>query len=203
MFLNLQLQYREMNDDKLNIEEAQLPVLSRTQKQWYAVYTHPRAEKAVHKRLKSAGITSFLPLQKTLRQWSDRKKIVDRPIISSYVFVKIGRKEQQTVLNTDGVARFIKFENEPVRIPEEQIVNLKILSDSDVDITVSEDVFIKGDLVEVAYGSLAGLRGELIRVGKQHQVVMHIIDSGLCLTVDIKKSEIKKIKIPDKRKPKS
>jgi len=192
-----------MDEDNLNTVTAELPSLSRSIKQWYAVYTHARAEKAVHKRFKNAGITSFLPLQKTLRQWSDRKKIVERPIISSYVFVKVYRKEQQTVLNTEGVVKFIKFGNEPVRIPEEQIINLKILSDSDVDIKVSEDVFIKGDLVEVVYGSLAGLRGELIRVGKQHQVVMHIIDSGLCLTVDIKKSEIKKIKVTDKHKPKS
>jgi len=193
-----------MKADTTDPDAALLPALAGGDaRQWYAVYTHFRAEKMVAKRLTDSGITAFLPLQKTLRQWSDRKKMVERPIISSYVFVRVSRREYARVLNTGGVARFITFGSLPVSIPEEQMVNLRILSNSNIDIKVSEDLFIKGDMVEVAYGSLAGLKGELIRVGKRHLVVMRVIESGLCLTVDINKSEIRKIRATEKNKRKA
>lgn len=160
---------------------------------WYAVYTHSRAEKKVTQRLKEIELEAFLPLQKCIRKWSDRKKIIDRPIISSYVFVRIRKADFCKVLRTSGVVKFIMLDGEPVKIPEEQIVNLKILSNSDVDVFVSQDMFLKGDLVEVLYGSLAGLKGELIRVGKKHKVVMRVISSGLNLTVDIQTIAIKKL----------
>ncbi len=160
---------------------------------WYAVYTHSRAEKKVAQRLKETELEAFLPLQKCLRRWSDRKKVIDRPIISSYVFVRIRKADFYKVLRTSGVVKFIMLDGEPVKIPEEQIVNLKILSNSDVDVFVSQDVFLKGDLVEVLYGSLSGLKGELIRVGNKRKVVMRVINSGLNLTVDIQTIAIKKL----------
>ena len=44
---------------------------------WYAVYTRPRFEKQVLKGLLDQGIEGYLPLIKTMRQWSDRKKMVE------------------------------------------------------------------------------------------------------------------------------
>ena len=86
------------------------------------------------------------------------------------------------------------LQGKPVVIPEEQITNLRILCGSDADIIVSSDVYLKGDLVQVVYGSLTGLTGELIRVGKKHKVVIRIIQPGMNLTVDIKTMAIQKLK---------
>lgn len=160
---------------------------------WYAVYTQSRAEKKVTHRLGEEGLEAFLPLQKSIRKWSDRRKIIDKPIISSYVFVKIRKGDFSKVIRTFGVVKFIMLDGEPVKIPEEQIVNLKILSNSDVDVMVSRDTFLKGDLVEVLYGSLAGLKGELIQTGNKRKVVMRVISSDLNLTVDIQTIAIRKI----------
>lgn len=177
------------------MEEKSAPAAKgeKTEKRWYAVYTHSRAEKRVNDRLTDAGIETFLPLQKTLRQWSDRKKLVEKPLISSYVFVKVTPKEFFTVRTTDGVVKFIMIQGKPVDIPEIQITNLRILCGSDVEVAVSSDVYAKGDMVEVIYGSLTGLRGELIRVGKKHKVVIRIIQPGMNLTVDIKTNAIRKL----------
>ena len=164
-----------------------------SRKHWYAVYTKSRAEKKVAGRLAEDGIEVFLPLQRTIRKWSDRRKIVDMPIISSYVFVHISKTDFWKVMMAQGVVKFITFEGAPVKIPEDQIKNLKILSNSDVDVFVSREVFLKGDMVEVQYGSLAGLKGELLRVGNKRKVVLRIIDSDLNLTVDINTIAIKKL----------
>ena len=176
------------------VATSQVPgELRRPGKLWYAVYTNSRAEKRVHERLLEQGVESFLPLQKTLRQWSDRKKLVERPLISSYVFVKIIQREYFTVRKTEGVVKFIMIQGKPVPIPEEQIDNLRILCGSDAEVEVSTDVYEKGDMVEVTVGSLTGLRGELIRVGRKHKVVIRVIQPGMNLTVDIKTNSIRKI----------
>ena len=172
----------------------QLPKeLKKPEKAWYAVYTNSRAEKRVSDRINELGIETFLPLQKTLRQWSDRKKVIEKPLISSYVFVKIIPREYFIVRKIDGVVKFIMLQGKPVPIPEIQITNLRILCGSDVEVEVSADVYEKGDMVEVTVGSLTGLRGELIRAGRKHKVVIRIIQPGMNLTVDITTNAIRKL----------
>ena len=42
---------------------------------WIAVYTRPRSERKAVSELNKLGIETYLPVQKQLRKWSDRKKI--------------------------------------------------------------------------------------------------------------------------------
>ena len=170
-----------------------LKELKKPEKAWYAVYTNSRAEKRVNDRIAELEIESFLPLQKTLRQWSDRKKMIEKPLISSYVFVKALPKDIYTVRKIDGVVKFISIQGKPVPIPEEQITNLRILCGSDSEVLMSNNVYAQGDQVEVVIGSLTGLRGELIRVGRKHKVVIRIVQPGMNLTVDIKSNAIRKL----------
>jgi len=183
-----------MNEKQDMPQHAEMPRIKKPVSHWYAVYTHSRAEKKVDMRLTEAGIETFLPMQKTLRQWSDRKKLIDRPVISSYIFVKAVPREFLTIRKTDGVVKIINIEGKPAVIPEEQMVNLRILCGSDADITVNENIYIKGDMVEVVYGTLAGLKGELIRIGRKHKVVIRILEQGMNLTVDITAAAIRKLK---------
>ncbi|TAL61206.1 MAG: UpxY family transcription antiterminator [Bacteroidetes bacterium] len=152
---------------------------------WYALYTRPRAEKQVYQRLVEAGIETFLPLQKTYRMWSDRKKLVERPLLSSYIFVKTYNKNFPMVYKTNGVVKFVSFEGHPVSIPQNQIDNLRLLINSDAEIEVSSEKFAKGDNVEVVSGSLVGLTGELIKIGSHNRVVIRIdrLDKNLILKI--------------------
>src|SRR4030042_2560830 len=101
---------------------------------WYALYTHSRAEKKVAEELERQGIEHYLPLYKTLRQWSDRKKKVELPLIRSYLFVKIREKKSYPVLQTPGVMRIVSFSGRPVPIPDWQIENLRIVLGAQVTI---------------------------------------------------------------------
>lgn len=74
---------------------------------WYPVYTRSRAEKKANEELNRKGIQTYLPLKKAVKQWSDRKKIVEEPLIKSYLFAYISAREYAEVLMTNGVARFI------------------------------------------------------------------------------------------------
>ena len=52
---------------------------------WNVLYTAPRAEKQVKERIAALGVECFLPLHRTPRVWSDRVKIVEVPLFSSYI----------------------------------------------------------------------------------------------------------------------
>jgi transcriptional antiterminator RfaH len=156
-----------------------------SEKKWYAVYTRPRAEKQVYGRLLEADVETFLPLQKTYRMWSDRKKLVEKPLLSSYIFVRTSKHFFPKVYKTPGVVKFVTFEGIPASIPQNQIDNLRLLINSDAEIEISSEKFAPGDNVEVVSGSLIGLTGELIRIGSKNRVVVRIdkLDQNLILKI--------------------
>jgi transcription antitermination factor NusG len=154
---------------------------------WYAIYTTPRAEKQVNERLLDAGVETFLPLQKTYRKWSDRKKLIEKPLLSSYVFVKVVPVDFPKVYTTQGVVRFIAFEGKPASIPQNQIDNLRLIVDSDTRIEVTSEKFDQGDQVEVINGSLIGLTGELIKIGGKNRVIIRIdkLEQNIVLMIPV------------------
>jgi transcription antitermination factor NusG len=170
-----------------NISSKEVAPLSNhhTEEKWYALYTRPRAEKLVFQRLEEGNVETFLPLQKTYRMWSDRKKLVEKPLLPSYIFVKTNKKNFPKVYKINGVVKFVSFEGQPVSIPQKQIDILRLLINSDADIEVTSDRFEPGDNVEVVSGSLAGLTGELIRIGSKNRVVVRIdkLDQNLILKI--------------------
>ena len=82
---------------------------------WYAIYTRSRYEKKVSMELEERGLEHFLPLVPQLRNWKDRKKIVNMPIFPGYVFVNIKLSEKIRVLRANGVVRFIEFNGSCLR----------------------------------------------------------------------------------------
>jgi transcriptional antiterminator RfaH len=181
--------------EKENIpDEIKKAILQRKEtEKWYAIYTRPRAEKQVWQRLVEAGIETFLPLHKTYRIWSDRKKLVERPLLSSYIFVKTKSKHFPEVYKTSGVVKFVTFEGHPVSIPQNQIDNLRLLINSNEEIEVSGEKFEKGDSVEVTGGSLIGVTGELVKIGSKNRFIIRIDSLEQNLILNIPRTFLKKI----------
>jgi transcription antitermination factor NusG len=161
---------------------------------WYAIYTRSRAEKKVNTELILTGIESYLPLRKTIRQWSDRKKMVEAPLFNSYVFVKVSEKEYLKVLNTDGVTRFITFEGLAVSIPEVQINAIKAYLEEPEPIEVNDDPLKMepGQNIIVTRGPMKGLMGVLITIQGKNKVKVEIeaIGHSLIITIPPKNIEI-------------
>lgn len=176
-----------------NIEAPLKPTKKIIEDKWYALYTTPRAEKQIHQRLLDEEIETFLPLQKTFRKWSDRRKLIEKPLLPSYIFVKTRPRFFPKVYNIRGILKFVSFEGKPVSIPQKQIDNLRLLVDSDADITVTSEKYEQGDNVEVISGSLRGLTGELIRIGSRNRVVIRINKLEQNLVVKIPKAFLRKI----------
>ena len=153
--------------------------------QWFAAYTRSRAEKQVARELEKQGIEYYLPLYTTIRQWSDRKKKVEEPLIRSYIFVHIVEKEYLPVLQVPGVVTIVRFSGKPVPVPDWQIENLKILMGARVPVTQETREFEKGEEVCITRGALQGLRGTITRIHSQHKLVISINALNYNVTIDI------------------
>ncbi len=161
---------------------------------WFAIYVRARWEKQISKLFDQAGIEHYLPLYKTIRIWSDRKKSVVVPLFPSYLFVKITKHEQYKVMSTPGVVKIIKFEGVPVVIPEHQIDSIKLLLSKDVDIEAPQINPRPGDELEINKGSLKGLKGELVEYRGKKKIAIRLdaIDKSIIIHIPLSYASIAK-----------
>lgn len=153
--------------------------------QWYPVYTYPRAEKKTYAALISKGITAYLPLHKQLKQWSDRKKWVEEPLIKSYLFVFVNEQQRTEVLTTKGVSRFIYFSNKIATMPVKQIEDLKLLLASPYELEITEENLQAGEKILIKAGPLKGITGEIISYRTQKQLVLKLEHLGCSVIVNV------------------
>ena len=157
-----------------------------TQKQWHVIYTRSRAEKKVVQELNTNNIECFLPLQKQLRQWKDRKKWVETPLIPGYCFVNITRKEYDKVLQLSNVVNYITFERKAAIVSQSEIEALQMmLHQFDFEVNVTMENFKPGKLVEVIEGPMVGLNGELIECRGKNKFALRIEQINTSFLVEI------------------
>lgn len=159
---------------------------------WYAIYTKPNAEKKILKLLEEQNIECYLPLKKSLRQWSDRKKWIEEPLFRCYLFVKVSHIEFFKVLEIPGTVKYVSFGGKPQDIPESQIENIGILIEQqEREIFLSRENIKKGKNVEVLCGPFKGMQGEIVKIYGNYRIVIRIDALGCNLYANIMKDEIK------------
>lgn len=161
-------------------------------KKWYPVYTQSRAEKKAYLALVAKDIEAYLPLQRKLKQWSDRKKWVEEPLIRSYLFVRIDHHQKTTVLMVTGISRFIYFSGEITAMPDRQIEALKLLLASPYELEITEEKLLPGEKIEIKAGPLKGIRGEIIEYRSQKQLLIRLGDISHSVIVNVSASLIER-----------
>lgn len=152
---------------------------------WYAIYTNPRAEKKTYTLLINKGINAYLPLQKKLQQWSDRKKWVEVPLFNSYLFVNVSEREYMSVLQTPGVVRYITFSGKAAIIRDHEIELIRSLLSSEEELEVADFDFNPGHLVKVKAGPFMGLSGEIIEFKNTKRFVVRFEQMGKSILLNI------------------
>src|SRR5688572_14119498 len=105
---------------------------------WNVVYTRPKSEKKVASSISKMGIESYLPLQKVVRQWSDRKKKMEVPLFPNYVFVKIEETERGYLYSIKELVRFVSLEKIPVVVRENEILAIKHVLSGNFEVSSDE-----------------------------------------------------------------
>ena len=118
-----------------------------------------------------------------MRQWSDRKKMVELPLLNGYVFVKIDNSLNEKVLQTKGVVGFVRSDNKIAIIRENEIERLKQLVTTGYYLetqTISRHYF-EGDKIKIASGPLKNIEGFVLenKEGRFIEVLLESIGQSI------------------------
>jgi transcription antitermination factor NusG len=156
------------------------------------IYTKTNREKRIYENLRNENIECFLPLKKTLRQWSDRKKWIEEPLFRCYIFVKVSNKEFFNVLTVPGVIYYVSFGGKAHSIPERQIIYIeRFVCQQEKDIILTRERINKGSQAEIIAGPLKGVRGEIVQTNSQSRILIRIESLGYCLQANVSQEEVK------------
>lgn len=157
-------------------------------KRWFALYVQPRKEKVVEQELLKRGYEVYLPIKQVLRQWKDRKKIIEVPLIPSYIFMNIEEREMWNIVRINGCVKFIWFNGKPCPIPDNQIDSIKLLLEKKVEIKQTSINPSSGDLVRIIEGDFKGLVGVFLHKKEKNNFAVRISSLGIDLTITIDES---------------
>ena len=162
-------------------------------KRWIAALVQMCMEKKVGERLTKLGIENYVPTQTEIRQWSDRKKKVERVVIPMVVFVHTDEKTERTLRMHSFIRKILTYPGQTAAavIPDDQIDRLKfMLRQSDSPVEMMEQHLQVGDKVHIVRGALQGLEGELYKNVDKSMVAIHIEALGYaCVSVSVEDIE--------------
>jgi transcription antitermination factor NusG len=144
-------------------------------KGWYVIYTKPRHEKKVYEDLRLRDCTAYLPLVNHLSHWSDRRKMIQKPLFTSYVFVYLDDiASYYRVLQVDGFVMFIGFSGKLAMVKESEIETIKQLIANCREIELVQSDIRIGEKRKVRFGPLAGYEGEVISYKGKDRIIVRI-----------------------------
>jgi transcription antitermination factor NusG len=162
---------------------------------WFALVTRSRAEKKVAERI-SQQWNTFLPLYTQWRQWSDRKKKVQVPLIPSFVFVNTTERELSAILKDDGVVRVLRYLGKPAVVRDEEIEVLRLFTkNKNIIQTINPIDLSKGEMVEIVQGPFAGIKANYINHSGKHKIIVNIEAIGTFFQVEVAVNNIQKTSV--------
>lgn len=167
------------------------PVLSPRQgaetMRWYALHTRARHEKMVEHRLRECGMETYLPTVQEVHRWSDRKKRVEAPLFSCYLFVRcaLTPQDRNQIYRIGSVLGFVGGGAAGMAIPDDQIESVRTLLSQTA--RWRSHPFVKaGQRVRIRGGALDGVEGIFVSENGDHSLVVSVdvIQRSLAVRID-------------------
>ena len=148
---------------------------------WFVLYTKPQFEIKAAEALQKIGVRAYCPVYTQLKQYSDRKKKVTKPLLRSYVLVKIEDKDRDQVFEIPGVVRYVFWLGKPAIVREDEIVlmenNLSGIYES-----ISVRTLEKGAAYTIPGGPFKGLSGKVVHLD-HNNMQLELPSLGMLVTL--------------------
>ena len=162
-------------------------------KRWIAALVQSCLEKKVGERLDKLGVENYIPPQTVIRQWSDRKKKIERVVIPMIVFIRTDEMTERRLRMQTYIRKILSYPGQwkAAVIPDAQIDRLKfMLRHAESSVELLEQTLQVGEAIRVARGPLKGLEGEIYQVQPDKPMVAIRIDCLGYACVSIDKSDL-------------
>jgi transcription antitermination factor NusG len=146
---------------------------------WYVVWSEARAEKKVAERLVAKGFAVWLPTVTQKHRWSDRWKMVTKPLFPGYLFASTS-DGYVPLLRTPGVLTLVKEGLRPATLTSDYIEGLQhLVENPELAVeSMTREEFVPGDEVLVREGPLTGHRGQIVELRGARRLVIWIESVG-------------------------
>jgi len=152
-------------------------------KKWFVIYTKANQEIKVTEQLNEIGISCYCPTVTIIKQYSDRKKKILKPLIPSYVFVFTEERRRNDVFSVFGVVRYMFWLGKPAVVREKEIELMKQYLNGEFQ-SVSLTNFTKGQLHKISEGIFAGKIGRVIEIQK-NKIKLQLESLGMIVTLKL------------------
>ncbi|MFY0642993.1 MAG: UpxY family transcription antiterminator [Bacteroidia bacterium] len=154
---------------------------------WKVIYTASRQEKKLAQRLTDLGIEVYLPIYRKLSQWSDRKKWVDWPLFSGYLFVRPTEMQRDQVLQQHGAIAYLRFSGEDATVTSKEISIIEQLLKSGytIESMSTPSDFVEGSEAIVMDGPLKGYRVEVLRRNNEDHILVSFETLGQSIKINL------------------
>jgi len=150
---------------------------------WYVICTKPNTELKVASQLNSLGINTFCPSYSFIKQYSDRKKKGEKPLMPRYVLVKMLEKDRPNVFAVPSVIRYLFWLGKPAIVRHEEIEILKNELEGCQSISNKSSLNVGNDFA-IPYGPFKGINGKILNFSN-NRMRLELKSIGLFLTVNI------------------
>jgi len=155
-------------------------------KKWFVIYTKANQEIKVSKRLNEMGILCYCPTITIIKQYSDRKKKMLKPLIPSYVFVFIEEEKRNDIFSVFGIVRYMFWLGKPAVVREKEVELMKQYLNGEFQ-SVSFTNFTKGQLHKISQGVFAGRIGKIVEIQK-NKIKLQLESLGMIVTLRLEAS---------------
>ena len=148
---------------------------------WFVLYTKPNFEIKVAEGINSLGINAYCPVYTKIKQYSDRKKKIQKPLLPSYVLVQLEDADRSKVFDISGTVRYLFWLGKPAEVREEEIKLLKSNLEGNYDEALISKL-AKGKEYTIPSGPLKGKTGTVLEIVK-NKLRLELPSLGLYVTL--------------------
>ena len=164
------------------------------EKKWFVLTIKPRHEKQISKFLTEINIENFVALKKQLRHWHDRKKWVEMPLFSRYIFIHTLEKDRHRVFEIPNTIKYLSLAGKICELSENEIARVKLLCSYKGEIKIEEGILHTGDQALINKGHFAGMFGQITMNKTKSKIKINLPSLGCFAEIEIDKKSVEKIK---------
>ena len=145
-----------------------VPSLYTTKKNklWYVLYVKSKRETSIQDQINALDleIIAYSPTHVVIKQWKDRRKKVNTPLLPKIVLVKTEERLRDKVFQIAGTVRYLFEQRKPAIVREIEIEQLRAITDNSRVIDHEITSIVKGTEIDLTPYGFKGLMGRVDKI---------------------------------------
>ncbi len=157
---------------------------------WVVAHVKPRQEKALSRDLAMASVPHYLPLIRELRTHGGRKRWVETPLFSGYLFARGDAEIRGVLRRTDRIVNCLDVQDQDGFLAELGQIEAAIGAGAEFN---PYPYLREGEPARIARGPLRGLEGIIDRADSITRLVLVVHTLGRATAIEVNPADVESI----------